>query len=99
MGVAGLAPGRGLRPAADPPAVRPLVRRRQPPQQPPPQQPPPPPPAGAAAPPPDAVPVTATVESSFTVSSWPCGQTAGAFAWDMGRRSSKVAPQERQRKS
>ncbi|KRV46542.1 hypothetical protein AQ490_11685 [Wenjunlia vitaminophila] len=64
-------------------------------QQPPPQQPPPPrasePPAGAdddAAP-----PVRATVESNFTVSWCPSGHTAGAEAWAMGRRSSKVAPQ------
>jgi hypothetical protein len=45
------------------------------------------------------VPPTATVESSFTVSSWPEGQTAGAPDWDMGRRSSKVLPQDLQRYS
>jgi len=60
-------------------------------QQPPPQQ-PPPLERGAAA-----VPVTATVGSSFTVSSWPAGQTAGSSDWDMGRDNSKVEPQARQR--
>src|SRR3989442_1041642 len=59
------------------------------PQQPPPQQPPPPPPpawgAGAEA---DAEPPTATVDSSFTVSSWPAGQSAGAEESAMGRLSS-----------
>ncbi|GAB7033775.1 hypothetical protein JCM4914_52360 [Streptomyces platensis subsp. malvinus] len=68
------------------------------PQQPPPQQPPPPPlgalRAGAAAEPP-----TATVESSFTVSSWPSGQTAGAEDSAIGRFSSKVLPQGRHRYS
>ncbi|SFF02414.1 hypothetical protein SAMN05216251_107259 [Actinacidiphila alni] len=42
---------------------------------------------------------TATVDNSFTVSSWPLGQTVGAFAWDIGRRSSKVEPQDLQRYS
>jgi hypothetical protein len=45
------------------------------------------------------VPPTATVDSSFTVSSWPCGQGAGAPDWDIGRRSSKVLPQVLQRYS
>ncbi|MBD0739640.1 hypothetical protein BGM09_09315 [Streptomyces sp. CBMA29] len=42
---------------------------------------------------------TATVESSFTVSSWPLGQAVGASDWDIGRRSSKVEPQVLQRYS
>ena len=46
-----------------------------------------------------AVPVTATVDSSLTVSSWPDGQEAGADASLIGRDTSKVAPQARQRKS
>ncbi|GGW18507.1 hypothetical protein GCM10018980_61500 [Streptomyces capoamus] len=72
------------------------------PQHPPPQQPPPPPApalgAGAAA---DVVfdTPTATVDSSFTVSSWPAGQLAGAADWAMGRLTSKVSPQVRQRYS
>lgn len=68
------------------------------PQQPPPQQPPPPPPlplAGAE----DAEPPTDTVDSSFTVSSCPCGQGAGAPDWAIGRRSSKVKPHSLQRYS
>ncbi|GAA0666913.1 hypothetical protein GCM10009535_53410 [Streptomyces thermocarboxydovorans] len=71
---------------------------RQPPQQPPPQQPPPPLGwgAGDAA---DELPPTATVERSFTVSSWPAGQVAGAEDSAMGRLSSKVSPQVRQRYS
>jgi hypothetical protein len=70
------------------------------PQQPPPQQPPPPPAAGAGAEAaPLAVPPTATVDSSFTVSSWPAGQAAGADDSDIGRLSSKVSPQDRQRNS
>jgi hypothetical protein len=40
-----------------------------------------------------------TVESSFTVSSWPCGQVQGADAWAIGRLSSNVAPHARQRYS
>jgi hypothetical protein len=64
----------------------------------PPQQPPPPPPAGAAGAPPPR-PVTATVDNSLTVSSWPCGQAAGAAAWLIGRLTSKVAPQARHRYS
>ncbi|GLW65503.1 hypothetical protein Arub01_37470 [Actinomadura rubrobrunea] len=67
-------------------------------QQPPPQQPPPPPAAGRGA---GAlarlVPVTATVDSSLTVSSWPDGQVAGADASLIGRDTSNVDPQARQR--
>jgi hypothetical protein len=47
----------------------------------------------------EAVPPTATVDSSLTVSSCPEGQTAGALDWDIGRRSSKVLPQDLQRYS
>src|SRR5690554_5223671 len=62
----------------------------------PPQQPPPP----ATAPSPaEARPPSATVESSFTVSSCPCGQSAGSPAARMGRSTSKVSPQVRQRNS
>jgi hypothetical protein len=61
------------------------------PQQPPPQQ---PPPLGGVA---VAPPVTATVDSSFTVSSCPSGQAAGADASAIGRDISNVAPQARQR--
>jgi len=39
------------------------------------------------------------VDSSFVVSSWPFGQGVGALACDIGRRSSNVAPQVRQRYS
>jgi hypothetical protein len=39
------------------------------------------------------------VDSSFTVSSWPCGQLAGADDWLIGRLSSNVSPQARQRYS
>lgn len=68
------------------------------PQQPPPQQPPPPPEAWAGADAlPEAVPVTATIDISFTASPCPAGHIAGASDWDIGRRSSKVAPQVRQR--
>lgn len=76
---------------------RQLTERPQP-QQPPPQQPPPPPPPddGAGA---EAEPPTATVDSSFTVSSWPAGQAAGAEDSAIGRLSSKVSPQLRQRYS
>src|SRR5690606_14804296 len=59
------------------------------PQHPPPQQ--PPPPAGSAATPP-----TATRDSSFTVSSCPCGQLAGSADSAIGRDSSKDSPQVRQ---
>ena len=73
------------------------------PQQPPPQQPPPPPPDGGRAEEAeddeDAAPVTATVESSFTVSPCPSGQDAGAEDSAIGRFSSKVVPQARQRYS
>ncbi|SCE35151.1 hypothetical protein GA0115240_15374 [Streptomyces sp. DvalAA-14] len=73
-------------------------------QQPPPQQPPPPPLAGAgaddAADEDDDEAPTDTVDSSFTVSSWPCGHGgAAALACDMGRRISKVAPQDLHRYS
>ena len=63
----------------------------------PPQQPPPPPAGTDGALPPR--PVTATVERSLTVSMCPCGQLAGAEASAIGRFSSKVSPQARQRKS
>jgi hypothetical protein len=43
--------------------------------------------------------LTATAEISFTVSSCPAGQVAGADASAMGRLTSKVAPQARQRNS
>jgi hypothetical protein len=69
------------------------------PQQPPPQQPPPPPPARGAGDGAAAVPPTATVDSSFTVSSWPDGQAAGAADSAIGRLSSNVSPQVRQRYS
>ncbi|ALO08055.1 hypothetical protein AQF52_2460 [Streptomyces venezuelae] len=45
------------------------------------------------------LPPTATAESSFTVSSCPAGQEAGAEDSAMGRLSSKVSPQVRQRNS
>jgi hypothetical protein len=68
----------------------------QPPQpQAPPQQ-PPPPPIGAA---PGPLRPTATVDSSFTVSSWPAGQAHGAEDSLIGRVSSNVSPQARQRYS
>lgn len=77
-----------------------LSERPQPgqlqPQQPPPQQPPPPPDDGAGA---EDEPPTATVDRSFTVSSWPAGQAAGAADSAIGRLSSKVSPQLRQRYS
>jgi hypothetical protein len=44
-------------------------------------------------------PVTATVERSLTVSPWPRGQVAGEDASAIGRLSSKVSPQARQRNS
>ncbi|GAA3235942.1 hypothetical protein GCM10020256_54210 [Streptomyces thermocoprophilus] len=56
------------------------------------------PPWGAAAGA-DAVPPTATVDSSFTVSSCPAGHSAGADDSAMGRFSSNVSPQVRQRYS
>jgi hypothetical protein len=64
----------------------------------PPQQPPPPEGAGWAVEAPPR-PVTATVDSSFTVSLWPCGQDVGAEASFIGRLTSKVSPQARQRNS
>jgi hypothetical protein len=64
----------------------------QPQPQLPPQHPPPPPPlAGPAL----ARPPTATVDRSFTVSSWPSGQVQGADDSLIGRVRSKVAPQAR----
>jgi hypothetical protein len=69
------------------------------PQQPPPQQPPPPPAGRAAGAGPAEDPVTATVDSSLTVSSWPAGQAAGADDWLIGRDSSKLSPQARHRYS
>lgn len=69
------------------------------PQQPPPQQPPPPPPPAEGAGPAPAEPPTATADRSFTVSSCPAGQEAGAEDSAIGRLSSKVSPQERQRYS
>lgn len=71
------------------------------PQQPPPQQPPPPPPPADGAAGADLAddPPTATVESSFTVSECPAGQEAGSEDWAIGRLSSNVSPQERQRNS
>lgn len=68
------------------------------PQQPPPQQ-PPPPPLGAAGAGAEAEPPTATVDRSFTVSSWPAGQDAGAEDSAIGRLISNVSPQVRQRYS
>lgn len=58
--------------------------------------------AGPAVPaprPPRPDPANATVESSLTVSAWPSGQVAGAEAADIGRLTSKVLPQARQRNS
>jgi hypothetical protein len=46
-----------------------------------------------------AVPPTATVDNSFTVSSCPAGQLAGADDSAIGRLSSNVSPQLRQRYS
>jgi len=63
----------------------------------PPQQ--PPPAAGAAGAEPPPRPVTATVDSSFTVSAWPWGQVVGADASRIGRLTSKVSPQARHRNS
>src|SRR5258708_21071398 len=68
----------------------------QPQPQAPPQQPPPACAVGAAEP---ARPPTATVDSSFTVSSWPWGQVQGADDSLIGRVRSKVSPQARQRYS
>src|SRR5436190_14444029 len=66
----------------------------QPPQHPPPQHPPPRAGAGAALRPPNA-----TVVSSLTVSSCPAGQAADSDDAFIGRVTSKVSPQLRQRKS
>lgn len=65
-------------------------------QQPPPQQPPPPLGGGWGAPPRE-VPVTATVDRSLTVSSWPAGHGAGSDELIIGRETSKVDPHARQR--
>ncbi|AEW93838.1 hypothetical protein SCATT_14670 [Streptantibioticus cattleyicolor NRRL 8057 = DSM 46488] len=46
-----------------------------------------------------AVPVTATVDSSFTVSSCPCGQAAGSDDCAIGRFISNVVPHARHRYS
>jgi hypothetical protein len=76
--------------------VRALDGGQQP--QAPPQHPPPPAgadPAGRSA----ARPPIATVDRSFTVSSWPWGQLAGADASAIGRLTSKVSPHARQRNS
>jgi hypothetical protein len=43
------------------------------------------------------VPVTATVDSSFTVSSCPSGHDAGSDALIIERETSKVDPHARQR--
>ncbi len=61
----------------------------------PPQQPPPDGAAGIDPPPPR--PVTATVDSNLTVSAWPRGHAAGAVASAIGRLTSNVSPQARQR--
>ena len=67
----------------------------QPPQpQAPPQQ-----PQGEAGAAPALRPPTATVDSSFTVSSWPSGQVHGAADSLIGRVTSNVEPQARQRYS
>lgn len=46
-----------------------------------------------------ALPPRPTVFSSFTVSSWPVGQGAGSLAALIGRSTSKVDAQVRQRNS
>lgn len=65
----------------------------QPQPQAPPQQ-PPPTGAGVAARPPSEI-----VESSLTVSEWPCGQSAGSDDALIGRSTSKVVAHSRQRNS
>lgn len=70
----------------------------QPQPQAPPQQPPPPPEDGCGSEPVER-PVTAIVESSFTVSLWPDGQVAGSDESAIGRDVSKVEPHARQRNS
>ena len=71
----------------------------QPQPQAPPQQPPPPDGPGEPAWRPEARPPTETVDRSFTVSSWPCGQVHGAEESVIGRLSSNVSPHARQRYS
>jgi hypothetical protein len=74
-------------------AIAALDVRTQPPQpQAPPQQPPPPAGAGALV-----APVSATVVSSFTVSSWPSGQVAGVPESLIGLFISKETAHTRQR--
>jgi hypothetical protein len=68
-------------------------------QQPPPQQPPEGAAGAAAVLPGLAVPPTATMEKSLTVSAWPAGQSVGAEDSLIGRVFSKVSPQARQRYS
>jgi hypothetical protein len=67
-------------------------------RQPQPQAPPQHPPAGVGV---GALPprATATVDRSLTVSACPAGQVAGCDDWSIGRDTSKVSPQVRQRKS
>lgn len=48
---------------------------------------------------PDPEPVSATVDSSRTVSAWPAGQFAGSPDWLIERLTSKVLPQSWQRNS
>ena len=47
----------------------------------------------------DAAPVEANTDSSRRAPSWPSGQDAGAFASLIGRRTSNVDAQVRQRYS
>jgi len=71
-----------------------------PPQPPPPGPPEAPEPDGPAERPrPEERPPTETADSSLTVSSWPCGQVDGADDSVIGRVSSNVSPQARQRYS
>jgi len=73
--------------------------RREPAGQPQPHAPPQqPPPVGALAPSPPP-PVSATVDSSLTVLSWPDGQAAGSDAWLIDLRTSNVVAQSWQRYS
>jgi hypothetical protein len=71
----------------------------QQPQEPPQHPPPDPPPEGRGWAPAALTPPTATVDSSFTVSSWPAGQAAFALASLIGRWTSNVSPQARHRYS
>jgi hypothetical protein len=65
-----------------------------------PQEPPQhPPPEGRGWAPPALPPPTATVDSNFTVSSWPDGHAAFALASLIGRWTSNVSPQARHRYS